>query len=79
MVGKILVFREMLVFGEELMILGTIITCEGWGGVPPMDHAHVNIDRRRAEAHREEDPKKACQRRNACAKCKCNAQVRCEE
>ena len=30
-----------------------------WGmGVPPMSHAQVDVDRRRFEAHREEDPRK---------------------
>ena len=56
MFGKILVFREMLVFGEVLMILG-LITCEGWRG-SVMKHAQVDVDRRRVEAHREVDPRK---------------------
>ena len=27
-------------------------------GIPPMNHAQVDVDRRRVEAHREEDPKR---------------------
>ena len=56
MFDKILVFSEMLVFGEVLIFFG-LKTCEGME-VPPMNHALVDSDRLKVEAHREEDRRK---------------------
>ena len=47
-------WKEDVRFSLKLIIISS---CEGWE-VPPMSHAQVDPDRRRVQAHREEDPRK---------------------